>query len=381
MSFRIGIIGSRGIPNHYGGFERLAEQLSRGLVDKGHEVFVYNSHNHAYQKNFWEGVHIIHCYDPEYLIGCSGQFIYDLNCILDARTRNFDVILILGYTSSSVWSRLLPRSSVIINNMDGLEWQRSKYSEKTRRFLLYAERLAVQFSDFHISDSPIIQSYYQNKYNLTTEYIAYGAKLFTDEGDQVLNEYGVTPNNYYLLIARIEPENNLEIILDGFSMCNTDKHFLVVGNIKNRFGKYLINKFGGNKCIHFTGAIYNDKITHSLRRYSKIYFHGHSSGGTNPSLLEAMASKCLIVAHDNIFNKAVLKQDAFYFSTAKNIKFMIEQKCPEHIRDQMVSRNLEKIRTSYNWEEIIGQYERFMLQCLYIHSNERNILSKGYSCE
>ncbi|MDP4211054.1 MAG: DUF1972 domain-containing protein, partial [Bacteroidota bacterium] len=119
---RIGIIGSRGIPNHYGGFERLAEQLSRGLVNKGHEVCVYNSHNHPYVENTWRGVNNIHCYDPEHLIGCSGQFIDDLNCMLDARSRKFDIILILGYTSSSIWTRLLPRSSTIIYHMDGLEW-------------------------------------------------------------------------------------------------------------------------------------------------------------------------------------------------------------------------------------------------------------------
>jgi glycosyltransferase involved in cell wall biosynthesis len=136
-----------------------------------------------------------------------------------------------------------------------------------------------------------------------------------------------------------------------------------------------------NKRIHFTGALYDDQKTNSLRAYSHLYFHGHSSGGTNPSLLEAMASRCLIVAHDNMFNKTVLQEDAFYFSTADDIKCMIEQMTPECTREQMVARYLEKIKTRYNWEEIIGQYERFMLQCLYIHSNERNILSKEYSCE
>ncbi len=381
MSIRIGIIGSRGIPNHYGGFERLAEQLSRGLVDRGHEVYVYNSHNHAYRENNWEGVHIIHCYDPEYLIGCSGQFIYDLNCILDARVRKFDILLILGYTSSSVWGRLLPRSSVIIYNMDGLEWQREKYSAKTRKFLLYAEKLAVQFSDFHISDSPIIQAYYLEKYHLTTEYIAYGASLSNNEKKGILDAFGVTPYNYFILIARLEPENNIEAILDGFSMSDTEKQFLIVGNIKNKFGKFLVKKFGGDRRIRFTGALYDDQITHSLRTYSQLYFHGHSSGGTNPSLLEAMASRCLIAAHGNMFNRTVLQDDAFYFSNAEDVKCMITQPAPALLREQMVTRNLEKIRTRYNWGEIIGQYERFMMQCLYIHTHERNILSKAYSCE
>ena len=101
---KIAIFGTRGIPNHYGGFEQFAQYLSEGLCQMGHEVFVYNSHNHPYQKNEWNEVNIIHCYDPEFKLGTIGQFIYDLNCTLDSRKRNFDVILQLGYTSSSVWN-------------------------------------------------------------------------------------------------------------------------------------------------------------------------------------------------------------------------------------------------------------------------------------
>ena len=129
MSLRIAILGTRGVPNHYGGFEQLAEHLGPGLVKAGHAVTVYNSHNHPWQEAQWEGVNIVHCYDPEYLLGSAGQFIYDLNCIIDARKKNFDVILQLGYTSSSVWGRFYPRDSVVISNMDGLEWKRAKYSK------------------------------------------------------------------------------------------------------------------------------------------------------------------------------------------------------------------------------------------------------------
>src|SRR5215213_11430209 len=102
MALKIAILGTRGIPNNYGGFEQIAGFLSKGLVEKGHSVTVYNSHQHPYKKDSWNGVQIIHCFDPEFLIGTAGQFIYDLNCILDARKRNFDVWLFMGYTSSSI---------------------------------------------------------------------------------------------------------------------------------------------------------------------------------------------------------------------------------------------------------------------------------------
>ena len=126
MSLRIAILGTRGIPNHYGGFENLAEHLAPALVRSGHEVYVYNSHNHPFRETLWKGVHIVHCYDPEFRMGSAGQFIYDLNCIRDARKRNYDVILQLGYSSSSVWGRLFPAKSVIVYHMDGLEWKRTR---------------------------------------------------------------------------------------------------------------------------------------------------------------------------------------------------------------------------------------------------------------
>jgi len=117
MGLRIGILGTRGVPNHYGGFEHFAAHLSKGLVEKGHEVTVYNSGKHPYQEKEWHGVRIVHCFDPEYIIGVPGQFVYDLNCILDARRRNYDIILMLGYTSSSIWGFLYPKNSIVISNM------------------------------------------------------------------------------------------------------------------------------------------------------------------------------------------------------------------------------------------------------------------------
>ena len=132
---KIGILGTRGIPNYHGGFEQFAEFFASFLAEKGHEVYVYSSHLHPYKKSCFKGANIIHCYDPEDKIGTPGQFIYDLNCIMDSRKRNFDILLQLGYTSNSIWHRLLPKKPIIITNMDGLEWKRSKYNKWVRHFL------------------------------------------------------------------------------------------------------------------------------------------------------------------------------------------------------------------------------------------------------
>ncbi|MCW3090211.1 MAG: glycosyltransferase family 1 protein [Ferruginibacter sp.] len=291
MELKIAIIGSRGIPNQYGGFEQLAEHLSVGLVNKGHAVTVYNSHKHPYQANEYNGVEIIHCMDTEHLMGTAGQFIYDLNCVRNARTKTFDVLLFLGYTSSSIWGRLYPKKPVIISNMDGLEWKRRKYSLSVRKFLKYAEKLAVKHSDFYISDSQVIQSYLKGRYNIDSEYIAYGAAVINNDSATLLTKNGLSKQDYCMLMARMEPENNIETILDGFHQSNTHKHFVVVGNVNNHFGKYIANKFSDDPRIKFLGALFDPMQTHELISNSWIYFHGHSVGGTNPSLLEAMANK------------------------------------------------------------------------------------------
>ncbi|WP_431210706.1 DUF1972 domain-containing protein [Puia sp. P3] len=326
-------------------------------------------------------MNIVHCFDPEYLFGSAGQFIYDLNCIMDARERNFDVILQLGYTSSSIWGLLFPENVVIIYNMDGLEWQRAKYSKLTRRFLLYAERLAVRFSNFRIADSPVIQDYYLNKYNIGTEYIAYGADVFNSADEEVPRAFGVEPGDYLLLMARMEEENNIEMVLNGFRDSRTSRKMLVVGNFSNQHGQYLKNKFSGDARIVFVGAIFEQERLHSLKAFSFLYFHGHSTGGTNPSLLEAMASRALILAHDNAFNRNVLGGDAYYFSSAAGVREFVDGFVRGVAEEGMTGRNFEKVAERYSWPNVIGKYDRFILRSVFVFRNERNLVYRRYSRE
>ncbi|WP_299223605.1 DUF1972 domain-containing protein [uncultured Psychroserpens sp.] len=360
---KIGILGTRGVPNHHGGFEQFAEFFSEYLYKNEHEVYVYNSNKHPYQKKTYNGVNIIHCYDPEDKIGTPGQFIYDLNCIIDSRKRDFDILLQLGYTSSTIWHRLLPSKTILITNMDGLEWKRSKYSKPVQGFLKYAEKLAVKSSDYLIADSIGIQSYLSKRYNIHSKYIAYGAEQFDNPDINALTEYNVTAYNYNMLIARLEPENNIEIILDGVAMSNEDSTFIVVGKHDvNTFGMYLKNKFKNYENIRFVGGIYNLEKLNNLRYYSNLYFHGHSVGGTNPSLLEAMSSRALIVANDNDFNKSILGSHAFYFNTSKDVKFHIEKTLKINESDK-VENCFNLINLKFSWDIINKKYLDFFYEC------------------
>jgi glycosyltransferase involved in cell wall biosynthesis len=377
MKLRIAILGTRGIPNNYGGFEHISEYVSEGLVKRGHSVTVYNSHNHPYKENSWNGVEIRHCYDPEYLVGAAGQFVYDLNCLMDARRRKFDVILIMGYTSSSVWGKLYPAKSTIITNMDGLEWKRSKYSPSVQQFLKYAEKLAVKYSLFYISDSLVIKSYLGEKYNIDSKYIPYGADLFSEEEREQLDNKEALKEDYFLLMARMEPENNIETILEGFNESNSCRKFKVLGDTGNRFGKFITHKFQNDDRIQFKGSIFDTGKVRALQNNSYLYFHGHSVGGTNPSLLEAMASEALIAAHNNPFNKSVLHADAFYFSNASEVRSLVETVQRKEPEKTMVSNNLHKIKHQFNWEKIIDQYEEFILECHYGSRYEQVVALRG----
>lgn len=360
---KVAILGTRGIPNHYGGFEQFAAHLSRYLAKQGEEVHVYSSSNHPYQKKEWNGVHIIHQNDPEDRLGTVGQFIYDLNCIMDARKRDYDIILQLGYTSSSIWGWLLPKKSVVITNMDGVEWKRSKFSKPVQQFLKRAEKWAVSSSDYLVADSIGIQQMIKEKYGVDSKYIPYGATIPELPDTAILEQYQVESGQYRMLIARLEPENNIDMILEGVAAANNKLPFLVVGKLNTKHALYLKEKYQSVSNIRFLGGIYDMDVLNALRFNACLYFHGHSVGGTNPSLLEAMASFALIVAHDNVFNRSILEDDALYFSSAAHVSSYVDGiKKQDHM--SFVESNLEKIRTLYTWDHINRSYENYFLNCL-----------------
>ena len=362
MKLKIGILGCRGIPNAYGGFEQFAEQLAVGLVNKGHNVFVYNSSLHPYKEDRWQGVHIIHCKDWEDKLEAAGQFIYDFNCIIDSRKRKFDILLQLGYTSNSVWHWWWPKKTINLVNMDGLEWKRTQYSKFTRTFIKKAEAWAARYADHLVADSPGMQQHLLKAYYRQSTFIPYAAKVFKEPDPSLLNKYNLVPYHYYLAVSRMEPENNIEMIIRGYMIPKQDDPLIIIGKL-NRFGKTWAKKYGSEK-IKFLGAVYDKTLLNNLRYFSRLHFHGHSVGGTNPSLLEAMGCNCSIAAHNNIFNKAILGNDADFFSTEDEIAGIMNSEGDKTKKVERQKNNLRKIETIYNPEKIVNAYETLMINCM-----------------
>lgn len=355
---KVGILGTRGIPNQYGGFEQWAEYLSQGLIKRGCEVTVYNSHFHPFREDNFNGVKIIHRWDPK-RIGLASQFLYDFLCIIDARKQNFDAIIQLGYTTSAVWAWLLPGKAKILYNMDGMEWKREKYKGILKTFLKYAEKLAVKHSDVVIADAKPIQSYFENKYNANVHYIAYPAQPFSNPDKALIQRFKIKAKEYHLLIARFQPDNNLELVIQGVLQSNTSLPLLIVGEFNNKFGRYLRENYPDERIV-FLGRNFDKEELDNLRYYSSVYFHGHSAGGTNPSLLEAMATSCLICAHDNEFNKSVLENDAYYFSRPGDISNLLDSKNLLLNKELWIDNNQNKIHTYYNMDLIINKYQELL---------------------
>ncbi len=351
----VAILGSRGIPNRYGGFEACAEELGIRLARKGHRVVVYTTSDHPEKAASWNGVIRIMKWNPENIFGTFGQFVYDLVCNLHSRKAGFDVILHLGYTSDSVWHWLWTGRSCHIVNMDGQEWKRQKYNRMVRGFLKRAEMLATLRSDWLVADSPVIAQYLSEKYRAPVRYIAYGARIPESYDEDLVRLMGLAPLGYDLLVARMEPENNIELAIRAKLGSSDPMPLVIVGN-DNRYRRRLMAIYAHRDRILFKDAIYDERKIDSLRHFSRLYLHGHSVGGTNPSLLEAMACRCRIVAHRNPFNEHVLGEDALYFSSEDELRNHFDAPMPG-IFTAFVRNNLDKIRRDYNWAVVTDAYE------------------------
>ncbi len=363
---RIAITGSRGIPNNYGGFEQCAEHLAVLLVQAGHDVSVYSPSYHEYKQDHFNGVRIVRQWNPEKEIGTAGNFIYDYSCMRHALKERCDILLVLGYTTASVFFPLLRKQkSILVTNMDGLEWKRDKWSSLVKKLAKWFESLGAKYSDHLVSDNREIRNYLLSEYGKDSTFIAYGAELFDTPDDSILSQYQVQARCYDLLVARLEKENNIETILDGIVLTGVKTPFLVIGKYQSAYGQYLKEKYKSWPDIRFMGGIYNLEHLNNLRWFGRYYFHGHSVGGTNPSLLEAMASGAYILSHNNLFNRDVLGEHSWFFSNPDEVAALLNNtKLLEEKRELFVHTQREKIRQEYNWKKIAGQYEAVFTKLL-----------------
>ena len=337
----IGIIGTRGIPNEYGGYEAAVQELAPRLAERGHKVVVYCSLAQKSRVTEWKGARLIYNIDPEKYLGSAGQFVYDFLSNISARRQKHDLIFHMGYTSDSVWFKVWDPRAAHITNMDGLEWKRSKYSKQVRKFLYYAEKLAAINSHALIADNKGIENYLNKKYKTTVLQIAYGVEIPKSFSEESIHKYNLRKQEYDLVIARMVPENMIETIIQA-KIDSADSVPLILFGNHTKYRDELISKYKEQRIV-FKDADFNKEVLDGIRHFSRYYIHGHSVGGTNPSLLEAMASRCRIIAHDNVFNRHVLSGNGEYFANKTQLSsvFNCQRKV---IKPEQVENNINLLK-------------------------------------
>lgn len=355
---KVAIIGTVGVPANYGGFETLVEQLIVHNNSESLQYAVYCSRN-AYKKELW----VYHGARLEYVgLNANGvqSILYDILSLIKA-SRKSDVILVLGVSGCAFLPifRLFSRKRLIIN-IDGLEHKRDKWNILARKFLKFSEKQAVRYGDIIVSDNKGIADYVRNEYNVESALIAYGGDHVLQtvppkEAVEILNGYGLRSKEYSLAICRIEPENNVHMILEAFSK-SPNKKLVFIGNWqKSKYGQSLKARYSEYDNIKILPAIYDLRVLDVLRRNSMLYIHGHSAGGTNPSLVEAMFFGMPILAYDVIYNRETTENKAHYFRSVQDLIELLSQPLSVYTDNALEMLNIARNR--YCWSCIAKQYE------------------------
>lgn len=352
---RVGIVGTVGVPARYGGFETLTEQLAIHITPHEAELVIYCQRS-AYPEDVSAGQKEFARHRRVFIpLSANGpaSMIHDVLAMLHAAVIvKVDVMLVLGY--SGAWAMpllgFLRPKMPIITNIDGMEWRRDKFGAKTKRLLRWLESLAIRHSSRVIADNAALVPIILNMYpNIAPLLIAYG-------GDHTLVPVGVMPieleDTFYLSIARVEPENNCHLILEAFEAADNSSLVFVGNWNSSKYGRDLKVKYAGNQKIHMLDPIYQQSVLAALRARALAYVHGHSVGGTNPSLVEALFHTNRLLAFDCAFNRSTLDNHGCYFSNSMQLRESLENSSCQNIPSEI----LQNLQQNYRWEKIARNY-------------------------
>jgi glycosyltransferase involved in cell wall biosynthesis len=339
---KISIVGTVGLPACYGGFETLVENLVDDSTE--HNITVYcSSGSYPKKVTSYKGAKL--CYIPLKANGIQ-SIAYDIASLAHSIATKQDVILILGVSGCIFlpFLRMFSKAK-IVTNIDGLEWRREKWGAAAKRFLKYSEKLSIKYSDRIITDNQAIADYVQTEYKTNSTVIAYG-------GDHAINpNIDNKDDGYALALCRIEPENNVEMILEAFSQTTQTLKF--IGNWNNsEFGRAMKTKYASFNNINIIDPIYDIDSLAKLRAACSFYVHGHSAGGTNPSLVEMMHFGKTIFCFDCNYNRATTENTSEFFATTQDLVTKIEAKNSADNGPAM--REIAQRR--YTWDIVRKQY-------------------------
>jgi glycosyltransferase involved in cell wall biosynthesis len=307
---KISIIGSRGYPYVYSGYETLVKNIGERMVTGGAQVTVY-CHSYLFDQKPKQLNGIYLKYIPTIKSKSLSQPIHSFLAFWHAAFSNADVVLVLNVSNGpfGLITRLFKKPTLI--NVDGLEWKRPKWKGFGAIYFKWAAKMAVRFMDLIVTDAVAMQTIYKNEFNTDSVVITYGADSNKGASEALLNKWQLQTQDYYLIVGRMIPDNNSDIIIEGFINSSSTKKLVIVGDVPYQDAYATKIKSYQDDRLVFTGYITNGDELASLYKYCFAYMHGHEFGGTNPTLLKAMANGCAIGAIDTVFSREVLQNDQF----------------------------------------------------------------------
>lgn len=359
----IRILGTRGIPGRHGGFESFAEALAPYLVAAGWRVTVYcqDEGRGRARERTWEDIRLVHI--PVRAGGALGTVLFDWRCTLHA-AREDGIALVLGYNTAIFAAIYRLRGITTLMNMDGLEWKRGKWSWPAKAWLYGNELLGCWLSHHLFADHPEIARRLASRgCRAKVSTIAYGARSVVDADPAPVTKLGLQPGSYALVIARPEPENSILEVVRAFSAVQCAVPLVVLGRYAREHPYQCQVMQAAGSQVHFPGAIYDHDTVDALRRFARLYVHGHTLGGTNPSLIEALGAGVATLAHDNPFNRWVSGDAAEYFSgeahCAAQLQWLLDDASGPR-RAAMSAAARARHADAFSLPATLGAYERVL---------------------
>lgn len=360
---KLSILGTRGIPANHGGFETFAEHLALYLCKRGHEVTVYcqNYAKGPALEDDWQGIRRVTLHGSN---TAMGSIAFDCAAAVHA-CKQPGIILTLGYNTAVLSALYRLRGKKSLMNMDGLEWRREKWSRLQQLWLRLNERAGALLSDHLIADHPEIGNYLsQFVRREKISVIPYESEPITAADSDLIKPYGLTPDQYAIVVARPEPENSLLEIVQAFSRKTRGIKLLMLGRFcpdVNPYHRKVMDAAGPE--VVFADAVYDNDVVQALRFFARVYVHGHRVGGTNPSLVESLAAANPIIAHDNQFTRWVAGPEQQYFSGVEDLSNIFDSLLDDRLRlDYMAAASRVRHSKLFTPERVLPVYEQLLLR-------------------
>ena len=360
----IAMLGTRGVPAQYGGFETAIEEVGRRLAARGHRVVVYS--RGAEPSSTYLGMERMRL--PAVQVKQLETLSHSaLSTLHSALRLHPDVAFVFNAANSPFLPALRRRKVPTALHMDGLEWKRAKWGAGGRRYYRWSESFGVRWADALIADAPGIADYYRDEFGVPTELIRYGAPLLDDLPEAGVRELGLVPGEFHLLVARFEPENHVLEIVQGYQRSTARFPLVVVGSAPYAasYTEAIEAVGGADDRIRLLGGVWDQSLLDALYHHAFTYVHGHSVGGTNPSLLRAMGAGTSVIAYDVNFNRELVGDDGRYFTTPEDVAAALEgaEHDPASVKAQAHQLRL-KAEQDFDWDTVALEYERLAVRLI-----------------